>query len=76
MSINHITTTDPDTGEKVVVTYGWDDVWGFFIRVYSSNAEDLYSDPGGEGLILDRYDLTRGHLIKTLEKYNITDINI
>ncbi len=57
--MSRITTIgiNPNTGDNVDVSYGYDTVPGFkpgyFFQVFSNDEEDMRSDPSGEGLIIN-----------------------
>lgn len=57
--MSRITTIgiNPNTGDNVDVSYGYDTVpgfkSGFFFQVYSNDVEDMRDDPSGEGIIVN-----------------------
>lgn len=57
--MSRVTTigVNPNTGDPVDVSYGFDTVpgfkAGFFFQVFSNDEEDLRDDPSGEGLIVN-----------------------
>ena len=79
MSRINTTGINPKNGEPVEVSYGYDKVPGFapgyFFQVFSSNEEDILSDPSGEGMIVNEgflEGISEQQLISIATKYSVT----
>lgn len=83
MSRHNTIGIDPETGETVDVSYGWDHVPGFksgyFFQVFSRNSEEICNDPSGEGLIVNEgflIGLTKDYLKHLAKRYQVKLKNI